>query len=198
VNNKVLVIAVALLAVAMLTTPLVSAIAGSPKTNDKFQTWHTEKKLNFFTMAIGGEHVWIPSFEKCNRLVITSTEGYITYEITVGTNTYTQGVDFAVVDTYSQWHFNKPVFANPDKLYTEDAKAGGIIVEVTFDFSAYPGGIEGTLKVRSVSSEGESGSNSLAGTGDLQNVQVKSQYSYGFVAPFLTVFEDGTVFGWPE
>ena len=61
--------------------------------------------------------MWIPSFEEVNRLVITSDDGYLAYKITVGANTYTQGVDFAVVDTFSEWHFNKPVFSNPDKLY---------------------------------------------------------------------------------
>ena len=58
----------------MLATPLAQAVPGAPKNNDKFQTWHTEKKLNFITMAIGGEHVWIPSFEEVNRLVITSDD----------------------------------------------------------------------------------------------------------------------------
>ena len=67
-------------------------------------------------------------------------------------------------------------------------------MDVTFDFSAYPGGIEGAVKVRSVGDY----SNSLAGTGDLRNVQVKSASYYTFSAPFLTVFEDGTVIGWPE
>lgn len=194
-NKKVLVIAVALLAVAMLATPLVSAAPLKEKNNDKFQTWHTKKYVNFLAMPILAEHVWIPSFEECNRLVIKSTGGYPFYEITVGTNTYTQGVDFAVVDTYSEWYFNKPVFANPDKLYPASSQAGGVFVEVTFDFSAYKQAeIQGTLKVRTVRDY----SNSLAGTGDLQNVQVKSTWTYSLAFPILTVIEDGTVIGWPE
>lgn len=195
--------AVAFLAIALLATPLVSAVPGAEKNNEKFQTWHYEKTVSFLILLFG-EHTYIPSFDKVNRMVITSTEGFNSYEITVGDDTYVMGVDFDCVDVYTQYTANKPVFAEDDeqKLWPLDSQAQSVtlLVETTFDFSAYPGGIEGTLTIQERSSSGLTHTSSLMGTGDLQNVQVQATYYNTFddVTYELTVYDDGTVIGWPD
>ena len=93
--NREILLTVLALAFVLLATPFVSAVPGAPKNNSKFQTWHYEKAVNFgLDIIVGGEHVYIPSFEEVNRLVISSDAGFLSYEITVGSNTYYQGVDF--------------------------------------------------------------------------------------------------------
>ena len=202
VKRKVLGFAVVLLAVAMLATPMVQAVPGAPKNNAKFQTWHYEKTNNFVLgFIVLGDHQYIPSFEKVNRLIISSPFGFLTYEITVGSTTYYQGVDFDCVDTFTVASFNKPVFDQPEKLYPSESQTSLLKVYTTFDFSAYPGGIEGTLQMQEIGNAGVTKTSSLEGTGDLQNVQVKAVYAVaGFddVTGVLTVVDDGTVIGWPN
>jgi hypothetical protein len=188
----------------LLATPFVSAVPGAPKNNGKFLTWHYTKTVNFvLDVIVGGDHQYIPSFEDVNRLVISTDAGFLSYEITVGSNTYYQGVDFDCVDVFSTMYFIKPVFDNPAQLYPAESQSSGLRVDTTFDFDAYPGGIEGALHIREIGAAGaeEGGATytfSLEGTGDLQNVQVNAVYAVaGFddVTGVLTVVDDGTVIG---
>jgi hypothetical protein len=194
-NKEVLVMAVALMAVAMLATPLVSAVPGAPKSNEKFQTWHYEKTMNI--LLLGASFQYIPSFDVVNRLVISWTAGFLTYEITVGGKTYKQGVDFECVDVFTENYYIKPVFLDPGKHMVAEAQTGGLRADTTFDFSVYPGGIEGTLHILEIGNEGGHYTNSLEGTGDLRNVQVKGVWTNSLAFPILTVYDDGTVIGWP-
>ena len=203
-NKKIVVISVLMLAVVMLVTPLVSAVPGAPKTNEKFQTWHYEKEVSFLVLLLG-DHEYIPSFEEVNRLVVSTTEGFLSYEITVGSNTYVQGVDFDCIDTYTEYTATKPVFAEDDaaKLWPEDSQAqtSHLLVLTTFDFSAYTGSIEGQLRIMERGNVGNTKTTSLWGTEDLQNVQVQATYyneADDSVPPILTVYDDGTVTGWPD
>jgi hypothetical protein len=203
VNRNIVILAVALLAMAMLATPLAMAVPGAEKKNEKFQTWHYEKTVSFLILLFG-EHEYIPSFDEVNVMVITSTEGFITYEITVGSYTYVQGVDFDCVDVYTEYTAIKPVFEEGDtqKLwpYQEQAQAAHLLVETTFDFSAYPGSIEGTLTIQERGGPGGPHTVSLRGTGDLRNAQVQATYANTFnpATYVLTVTDDGTVIGWPD
>ena len=203
VRRKILGISVVFLLVAILATPLVSAVPGAEKNNEKFQTWHYEKTVSFLILLFG-EHTYIPSFDKVNRMIVTSTAGFDSYEITVGDDTYVMGIDFDCVDVYTKYTANKPVFAEDDgdKLWPLDSQAQSstLLVQTTFDFSAYTGGIEGTLTIQERSSSGLTHTSSLMGTGDLQNVQVQATYYNTFddITYELTVYDDGTVIGWPD
>ncbi len=73
------------------------------------------------------------------------------------------------------------------------------MVTYMFDFSAYPGGIEGVLNMLAVFTEGSDKIRSLSGTGDLQNVQVTLLNLPGSVVfPIITVEHGGMVSGWPS
>ena len=203
VKKKVLAITVVLMAVAILATPLVSAVPWSyPKNNEKFQEF---EGLGTFSILdiLNGEHQYIPSFERVNKLVISWTEPHMTYQITVGENTYQLGIDFLMTECLTIAVFYDPIFDDPAKLYP--IEPGGYSAEHdfvfwTYDFSAFPGGIEGTLRMKLVgTNEGNRFINSLAGTGDLQNVQIKATPSLSFTPPiYLNALHTGVVYGWPE
>jgi len=199
-NKKILVIFVTVLTFSLMLTPFAIAKPGAEKSNEKIQTWHYEKEVPF-SVLLSGEHEYIPSFEKPNILVITTTEGFISYEITVEGNTYVQGVDFDCVDVYTKYTANKPTFPDPAQLWPSETQSAHLLVYTTFDFSAYPGSIEGQLRIMERSSHGNTHTTSLWGTGDLQNVVVQATYyntADDSTPPILTVYDDGTVIGWPD
>lgn len=88
----------------------------------------------------------------------------------------------------------------PDNDVITGSNLNNTRVDYMFDFSAIPGGIEGTLTMRAEFNQGGRSINSLAGTGDLQNVQIKATASNSFnPATFiLTISHEGIIHGWPE
>jgi hypothetical protein len=194
-----LVIAVALMVIAILATPLVSATPVKDKNNEKFQTFSVIATESFAQTMLA-EHQYIPSVDNINRLVITVPETLTTCQITIDGKTYTLGEDFAYAGllTYS---FNQPVFNNPKVglLYPSNSNANSTKVEYTYDFSAYPGGIEGTLNMLGEFTAGGRFINSLSGTGDLQNVQIKAiAIPPTVVSGIVNIHHEGIVIGWPE
>jgi hypothetical protein len=182
----------------MLTTPLVSAVPQKEKKNDKFQTFSTEGTFSFFDM-INGDHKFIPSFDNVKIFVTTYEENMITYTITVGSKTYSLGTDFAYTGHAVIIEYG-PVFGDPDKTILLGSRLEKVVVDYMFDFSAYPGGIEGTLKMHSAFINGTGYTRSLSGTGDLKNVKVKETGLPGSFDPttFIeTVRHAGLVHGWP-
>ena len=201
-NRKILLIIAALSAV-LLATPLVSAVPWIyPKNNEKFQAYQAVGTFSVLDMVFG-DHEYIPSFEKVNKLIISFDEPHLTHEITVGGNTYQLGTDFLMTDCLTNAVFYEPVFDDPAKLLpiTPDGyRFEHDLVYWTIDFSAIPGGIEGTLRMQLVATNEENTFiNNLAGTGDLQNVQIKATASVSYVPPLtLSALHVGIVSGWPE
>ena len=196
-KKKILGIFVSLLVVVMLVaTPLVSAVPLGEPNNDKFQTWHDVGTYS----AIGGNApvlTYIPSPEKVNKLVLDLDETMLTYEITVGSNTYYLGTDFAYTG-HVKFTFYKPVWTGPGLLPTQ-YKSDLLQVTYMFDFSAYLGGIEGVLNMRAVFTKGSDRIRSLSGTGDLQNVQAQLlNLPVAPSFPIVTIEHGGMVSGWPD
>jgi hypothetical protein len=202
VNRKSLFTVLALSAV-FLATPLVSAVPWTyPKNNEKFQAYQAVGTFSILDI-VSGNHKYIPSFEKVNKLIISFDEPHQTHEITVGGNTYQLGTDFLMTDCLTIAVFYDPVFDDPAKLYPtmpDGYRFEHNLVYWTIDFSAIPGGIEGELRMKLVATGEENRLiNSLSGTGDLQNVQIKATASLSFTPPFtLNALHIGTVSGWPE
>ena len=201
-NRKIPLIITALSAV-LLATPLVSAVPWTyPKNNEKFQEYQAVGTFSVLDM-VSGDHEYIPSFEKVNKLIISFDEPHLTHEITVGGNTYQLGTDFLMTDCLTIAVFYEPVFDDPAKLYPimpDGYRFEHNLVYWTIDFSAIPGGIEGTLRMQLVATNEENRFiNSLAGTGDLKNVQIKATASVSFDPPLtLRALHVGIVSGWPE
>jgi len=197
VKRKVLVIAVALMAVAMLATPLVSAVPLKEKNNDKFQSYYDTGTYNAIAEIMGAEVTYIPSFDQVNKLVVEMDEVFVAYEITVGgSKTYSLGTNFAYEGHAKVTYFD-PVFSDETKTVVIEFRAASLKVDYMFDFSAFPEGLEGTLNMHAVFTR-YGGISSLSGTGDLQNVQIQAANLEGSVElPFVTVNHAGWVVGWP-
>jgi len=201
--KKKILLTVLALSVVLLATPLVSAVPWTyPKNNEKFQEFEGMGTFSILDI-LNGEHQYIPSFEKVNKLTIIYTEPHLTYQITVDGNTYQLGTDFLMTECRTIAVFYDPVFDDPAKLYPIEPggyRAEHDLVYWTFDFSAIPGGIEGTLPMKLVGTNEENRFiNSLAGTGDLQNVQIKATATLTFTPPItLNAFHTGRVSGWPD
>lgn len=188
------------LAVVLLAIPLVSAVPWTPRNNEKFQTYSVTMKYNFLDVLLNSPHEWIPSTDKPNKLIIIDEEDFDTMEITVGTNTYSLGIDFAYTGL-AIYTFHDPVFEGQfGLLMPSDWRSEQLVVDYMYDFSAYPDGLEGTLQMRSIANGGGFFINSIAGTGDLKNVQVKAtQGSIDMnLFPMITIPHVGLVSGWPE
>lgn len=199
-NKKILVIAVALMAVAMLAIPLVNAVSWTLKNNDKFETFAVTGTFPFSEIALA-EHQYIPSKDKVNLLIITYEETFSSMELQIDSNTYVMGTDFAYTgQTKYVFHDVTGWLVIPNLLpaylwpKTGGYRSSMLTVDYTFDFSAFPGGIDGTLNMIAVNDH----INSLSGTGDLQNIQIKGEVlpSTGF--PAITIHHQGIVSGWPE
>ena len=198
-NKRVSVFAVLLLALPLCTVMFAQATPWDPRNNDKFEKFEVTATFNFIATISGGVHEYIPSFEQVNVLTITVDEVFLTYEITIdGATTYSQGVDFAY-EGVAVYTFIKPVFGTSAKIYPSDYQVEVARVTYTYDFSAFPGGLEGTIQMLAVAGPGGFFINSLAGTGDLQNVQIKATSTYSSLGGgILQINHDGLVSGWPE
>lgn len=195
---------VVILALTLLTilpmVALVQADALIEKNNDKFETFAVTGKFPFSEIALA-EHQYVPSKENVNLLVITYEETFSSMEIDIGSDTYKMGTDFAyegqakyVFHDVTAWLVISgllPAYLWPS---TGGYRSNMLTVDYKFDFSAFQGGLEGTLNMMAVNGH----INSLSGTGDLQNVQIKGEIlpSTGF--PIITIHHEGIVSGWPE
>ncbi len=197
-NKKVLSSVVLFMLLSLSVISLVQAVPLEEKNNDKFETITTTGTFSILNV-INGEHEYIPSFDDVKKFVTYWEDRMLTYTITVGSKTYYLGIDFAY-SGYAMENKFDPVFSDPStKLIPISARASNKMIDYTFDFSAYPGGIEGTLRMHGVVTQGNGFMNSLSGTGDLQNVQITEIGLPGGISKgIVTVNHEGLVHGWPE
>ena len=194
-----LILSLALL-MAMPTFAFAQAIPIQETINDKFQPYEDTGTYNLVVYRDSAVRTYVPSFDKVNKLVVDVDELFTDYAITIGDNTYVLGKDFAYTGHVTQTYFD-PVFSNPTtKIGVASYRASILMVDYTFDFSAYAGSIEGTLNMHAVFAEGNDKFHSLSGTIDLQNVQITGvnlDPDLGNL-PFITINHAGTVMGWPD
>ncbi len=185
------------LLMALSTITLAQAVPLKDKNNEKFQNFSVTGTYSFLGVLLA-EHEYIPSIDNVNRLVINQDEAFSTYAITIGERTYMKGTDFTYTG-HAVYTFNQPVFGSTllGKLYPTDSSANSIKIDYMFEFLP-ASGIQGTLNMQGTFTEGGSFINSLAGTGDLQNVQIKATASSSISGMTLTISHEGTVLGWPQ
>jgi len=191
-NKKVFALVVVLLALSMLTT-LVQAKPYTERNNEKFE--------RFAVSGLPAYEPWtwdfryIPSEDNPNVIVASWDEVMTDYVITVGANTYHLDTDFtytghAVMTIYDPdpWPPVIPIpYAWSEKWHLR--------VDYMYDFSAGSSGIEGTIEMLAIFNEGGVSINSLRGTGDLKNVQIKAT-TVTAVPP--NIAHEGIVSGWPD
>jgi hypothetical protein len=195
VNRKLLGVFAALMVAGLLATPVVSAKPWEEKNNEKFQSFLATFVFDE-TFAQNLELNYKPSEDEPNIIVATWEENYLDYSISIDGLTYQLGADFERTGYVKRTAIGAPFIYYPFDV--TGAPFGSIIthsrVEFTFDFSAVPGGIDGTLEMLSLwNVHGETveiSIRSLRGTGDLQNVQILA------TSGPMTI--EGIVIGWPD
>jgi hypothetical protein len=205
-NRKSLVIAFVLLSAILLVSPLIGTVAAhnTERHNDKFQTYEVKATYSFVNVILA-DHKYYPSAENVKKLVINWDQTLLTCEIKVGEMTYTLGRDFTFTSSKAVIVFYDPVFdptTDPTKLYPISYRSFSYRVDYKYDFSAVPGGLDGTIRMRATGKDDVTSVRSLAGTGDFRNVEIKAtKISAGdtfdpvtFVVGYV---HEGCVSGWP-
>jgi hypothetical protein len=200
-SKKIISLILICLMVSMSAVTLAKADPLDDKNNDKFQSYGVTAKFSFTKALQSADYNWIPSQAKTNVMVIEYDEQFMQYDITIGTHTYKLGTDFAYTG-HAKYVYFEPVFGTTyGPYYPVSYRSQYHVIDYMYDFSAVPGGLEGTLKMRAMfsSNSGEIDINSLAGTDDLQNVQIKATHAgASTVKGITTANHAGYVLGWPE
>ena len=200
-NRKLLAIVLAL-AVVLLATPFVSAKPWAyPKNNEKFETFYVEGTFSVVVIDAADKE-YIPSFDNVKKYVQTFEESMMTYEITVDGTTYTLADGDFTYSGSAKFVYFDPVFADPAKTVVASSSHGVFFVDYMYDFGNDGNGPDGTIRMRYVANGGANNINSLVGTGDFKNVQVKAtawtSLDLTTLPPTVLIFHEGIVSGWPE
>ena len=207
-NKKLLGFALAFVFLAMLAAPMVSAKPWNyPKNNPKFEEFGVTFQLNWGEF-IAAEYAATAGLEDANKLVITNEETMLSYQIRIGEDgpgqrIYNLGEDFTYTGkmTYTVFDPILPYAFNPDDLVGTlfvTGRMAHLRIDYMYDFSAVPGGLEGTIKLVALVTgntlmligDKPTYITSLQCTGDFQNVNIK--------ATVAGLGHTGVVSGWPE
>jgi hypothetical protein len=180
-NKKILVFGLLVLSITL--TPFALAKPWEyPKNNDKFESYlviHENLAITEFELE------YKPNAVNPNMQVVNWGDNEGDYEIVIGGDKhYLRGVDFAYDQDCVWTAIGAPfigLFGSKSNIWR---------IEYRFDFSAFEGGIEGTLEMLFVFNNGIISIRSLRGTGDLQNVQI--------LATAVLEEHSGVVIGWPD
>lgn len=209
-GRKILLSATIFLLVAILATPVIASAKPweYPKNNDKFEQYGVTISF-IFENLVTETYAATAGLDEANKVVIVFEEQPIAgYEIRIGEEgagqrVYAIGEDFVYsgVGTLTVWNPILPYAFDPanalQTLFLTGEKYH-FRVDYTYDFSAIPGGLEGTITMMALVS-GNSESvladkpmliTSLQGTGDFANVNIKATGS--------GTGHEGIVSGWPE
>ena len=194
------------LIILLMLFAVAPALATQPKVwdlknNDKFETF-TVKIKSSSSASIGGDWQYIPSQEDPEKIVVSWNEVITLLEITIdGVHVYKIGTDFTYTGRATIVLYD-PVINPPTPpvvVYSliPNARMVHMKIDYTYDFSAVPEGLEGTLRMQAILTGDGSplalSINSLSGTGDLQNVMIKATSISG-----SPIIHTGIVSGWPE
>jgi hypothetical protein len=182
----------------MASVSLAQATTYEPKNNDKFQDFSVLASFNIMTW-LGGQREYIPTMDKMNIYRLSWDETFLTYDITVGTQTYHLGSDFTYTG-HVDYSWQGVTTWEVPYVWPEEYRVVKAVVDYTYDFSAVPGGLDGTIHMIAVFSSGGMFLNSLDSTGDFQNVQIKATVGTSPPNNGLVYYlvHDGIVSGWPE
>jgi hypothetical protein len=196
---------VILLSAAMLISPLAGiALATDPYTDPNALAWNVDASFSFLDM-LRANHTYVPEDKVANpvqKLYISYDEKLLTCDIKVGGVTYSLDKDFTYKG-HVDYIYYSPSFANPTLgyLYPSVFSSAEATVNYMYNFSAVPGGLEGTLSMLATSKDSVSSIVSVGGTGDFVNVQVKATISpqwYEAAKMVVNIYHDGAVSGWPN
>jgi len=186
-NKKILVIVVALLVCSMMLTPFALAKPWNPKSNEKFETFETILGINIGPIIAA---IANPEWVNPNMVITSWVEVMDDYTITVDGVDYSLGADFEYSGVAVRTSIGAPFTTGLFGMLMGD-KQNHFRVDYMYDFEIVPGGIQGTIKMLALLTNGPMSIRSLQGTGDLQNVQIQATQGEGFT-------HTGIVLGWPD
>ena len=197
-KRKFVVFASLLMMLPIITTNFAYANPWVEKNNEKFETFYSAGKFNAFAVVGSADRIYVPSFDNVEKIILTWSENYLTYEIKVGGKTYNLITEFVVSGITEQVYWD-PVFGASDinKIHPVSSRATHTTNDCTFNFLP-ASGLEGSFTIRTIVREGNHRTTSLSGTGDFKNVQIQAEVSQIPALPFVTIFNNGLVIGWPE
>ncbi|HIJ08655.1 TPA: hypothetical protein HA274_04865, partial [Candidatus Bathyarchaeota archaeon] len=165
-KKTIMIIAVVLLAMAILATPLVSASPIKDRNNDKFQTFAVSASFNIVSW-LTAPHEFIPSEDNVNKYEMNFDEKFITYDITVGSKTYHLGTDFTYAGHVKYTFYDVTAWEAlpPPLMWPDEYRSVQVRVDYVFDFSAVDGGLDGTIHMLAIMNNAGKIINSLDGTG---------------------------------
>jgi len=184
-NKKILVIVAALLVLSMTLTPFALAKPWNPKSNEKFETFETTFVINFGPIIAA---IADPEWVNPNRVITSWVELMDDYSISVDGVSYYLHTDFEYSGVATFTANGGPFAPGPNGAL--NGKQNHFRVDYMYDFEIVPGGIQGTIKMLALLTNGPMSIRSLQGTGDLQNVQIQATAGLGA--------HTGVVIGWPE
>jgi hypothetical protein len=196
---------VILLSAAMLISPLAGIVlATTPYTDPTALAWSVDGSYSFYDM-LRANHTYVPADKVANpvqKLTLSYNENLLTCDIKVGGVTYSLGKDFTYTG-HTDYTFYNPSFADPTLGYYYPSVYGGDEATITYmyNFSAVPGGLEGTLSMLATMKNDVFSIVSTGGTGDFKNVQVKATNSpiwFEEAKLIVHTYHTGMVSGWPN
>jgi hypothetical protein len=154
---------------------------------------------------VKANHTFVPADKAANpvqKLTISYDEKPLTCNINVGGVTYSLGKDFTYIGHVDYIYYN-PSFNSPTLGYYYPSNFSGTetTVNYMYNFSAIPGGLEGTLSMLATMKDAVGSIVSVGGTGDFKNVEVKATISpqwYDAANLVVNIYHDGMVSGWPK
>jgi pimeloyl-ACP methyl ester carboxylesterase len=176
----------------------------NPYTDPTALAWNVDSSFSFMDM-IKANHTYVPADKVANpvqKLTISYDEKPLTCDIKVGGVTYSLGKDFTYTGHVDYIYYN-PSFNSPTLGYYYPSSFSGTetTVNYMYNFSAIPGGLEGTLSMLATMKDAAGSIVSTRGTGDFKNVQVKATVSpqwYDAAKMVVNIYHDGMVSGWPN
>jgi len=202
-NTKVFL--VFLLSAAMLISPLAGIVlATNPSTDPTALALSVDSTFSI-TDVLRGNHTYVPADKAANpvqKLYISYDENFLTCDIKVGGVTYSLGKDFTYTG-HADLLYYSPSFANPTLGYLFPSVYSGdeSTINYMYNFSAIPGGLEGTLSMLATMKDDVVSIVSVGGTSDFMNVQVKATASPQWVETSKLIdhiSHNGAVSGWPR
>ena len=177
----------------------------NPYTDPTALAWDVDYSFSFMDV-LRANHTYVPADKVTNpvqKVTISYDEKPLSCDIKVGGVTYSLGKDFTYTGHADQIYYS-PSFANPALGYLYPSVFSGSegTVNYMYNFSAVPGGLEGTLSMLTTAKDGVGSIVSVGGTGDFRNVEVKASYItprwYEAATGVVHMYHDGAVSGWPN
>jgi hypothetical protein len=200
VNKKILMLTMTLLTVFIMVTPLIGTAQALQWRRPIFKSQSFSATFEIDeSYAQNAKWKYIPSEDDPKIIVVSWEENFADYQITVDERTYHLGTDFEHTGYATRIAIGAPFFwVDPFSGAPFGGKVTLARVNYRFDFSAIPGGIDGTLEmlclwyVEGLFDVYKTSVLSLRGTGDLRNVRILATVGVEVPGHY------GTVKGWPD